>query len=270
MPKISCILPVNKDTPPFLDKAVESILNQSFTDFELIIVANDCSNELWCKTQTYSDPRVQSIRLKIGQLPFALNYGIEKAQGEYIARMDADDISHPKRFELQLQFLEKNKEISILGTQIQAINSNGEEVRFKRKIPLSNNHIQRKLPITNPLIHPTIMARKEFFIKMNGYQGSNLNEDYEMWLRARRVSGVKFANISDKLLYYRIHQNQLTSSNNMLNILDINLKTREFLYTKNPRFIIGIVVSLPPIQLIIKLVKKLSGTFIKTSPNIDT
>lgn len=264
MPTVSCILPVNKDDG-FLTDAVNSILVQTYQDFELIIVANNCSDNVWRTVQSFKDPRVIPIRCSIGQLPFALNLGIEKSQGKYIARMDADDIANPQRFAKQVSYLEEHQECDILGTNLEAINAQGEPVQYIRKFYQTDEDIKRKLPISTPLYHPTVMFKKDFILEVRGYAYEFYAEDYDLWLRARRLKKYHFYNLNEKLLKYRIHEHQATSSQNkrMPFISEISLRYREFLLTKEFLFLWGIFGASKLGRFMIKIKNVLKGNIVK-------
>ena len=194
MTKVSCILPVNKADHSYLDQAIKSILTQTYQDFELLIIANNCNDALWKHISQYNDSRIKKFRLELGQLSFAINFGIENAKGQLIARMDADDISHPERFKKQVDFFSNNN-VDILGTQIKGIDHQGNELNFTRNLPADNTSIRKKLVFTNPLIHPSIMIKKSTLIRLGGYQKGNGCEDYELWLRAVKDKTIIFSNI---------------------------------------------------------------------------
>ena len=108
---------VNKDDG-FLNEAIQSIISQSYSNFEFVIVANNCTDSLWSAINAWAekDCRIKPFRIKIGGLAFALNYGIEQAHGDYILRMDADDIAMPDLLEKKIAFLQDNPEVVILGS----------------------------------------------------------------------------------------------------------------------------------------------------------
>lgn len=238
-PDISVILPVNRDDG-FMDDAINSILGQSYSSFELIIVANNCSDVLWRKLLSYKDDRIMLFRIAIGQLPHALNFGIEKSRGKYIARMDADDISHINRFSTQVKFLKAFPVIDIVGSNYKIIDQNGVEIKRKAAIKLSNDLIQRNLIWSTCLAHPTVMFRKDRLIKIGGYAYGMYAEDWDLYLRMRRAN-YSFANLEQKLLSYRVHTNQSTSFNNKKrnDAYVVSLLIREFLYTKNFLFLLS-------------------------------
>lgn len=190
----------------YLREAIESILTQSFTEFEFIII-NDKSNDSSLKIikeYEQEDGRIKLIKNKqnLG-LTRSLNKGLSIAKYKYIARMDADDISMCDRFEKQVKFLEKNYDIDILGSYAYDINGKNKIIG-KRRVPLSHSDILEMLPILSPLIHPSVMFRKNSLDKTNGYnENFRTSQDYELWFRAAS-KGLKFHNLPEYLLKYRM------------------------------------------------------------------
>lgn len=131
----------------------------------------------------------------------ALNKGLEYCEGDMIARMDSDDISHPDRFKKQLAYFEKNPDTDVLGSFVTEIDFAGN-VGNLRKMPLSNEDVRKSLWAC-PMIHPTVMIKKESLVKVGGYDSTlRRRQDYELWFRGARF-GWKFANIPEPLLLYR-------------------------------------------------------------------
>jgi|SRR6185312_6159138 len=238
-PLVSCILPVHNDNGGFLDLAIQSILNQTFEDFEFIIVANACTDEFWANLNKYNDHRIRLFRTTIGQQAFNINYGLNESKGRYIARMDADDISLPERFEKQVKYLNENVEVGVLGTAHQEIDEFGNKGRIFRP-PKTDVDIRNMLFYSSPLSHPTIMFRKTLLLKNSGYMYRV--DDYDLWLRMRRTPDACFGNLDEVLLLYRRHAGQFTAQKNgSINAYSIaGLLLREFLITKNPKFLLGL------------------------------
>lgn len=264
MELISCIIPINKDHGHF-DESLSSILEQSYSKLEVIIIANNCSDDLWEKIQSIKDERVKSFRTPIGQIPFALNMAIHNAKGNYIARMDADDIAHPERFSKQIQYFQNNPNCDVLGSDYEAIDGEGKPVNYSRRLYVTDSEIKAKLPISNPIYHPTVMFKKSFILKVRGYAYGFYAEDYELWLRARRVGEYHFHNLKEKLIKYRVHNAQATSSSHkrLPFIEEIALRWREFLITKEFKFLIGIFASSKLGRFLIILNNKRKGKVIK-------
>ena len=185
----------------YIDDAIGSILNQTYQNIELIIVLEytDVQQELYKKLKKYNDKRIKIITnaTKLG-LSESLNIGLKQAQGKYVARMDDDDISELNRIEQQVKFLEKNKEISIVGTYMKFFgNSN-----LICKLPSENDELKVKCLYKTPLFHPTIMFRRDSFLENNFKYRDVYTEDYELWSRV--ISKLKIANIDKSLYNYRL------------------------------------------------------------------
>lgn len=188
----------------FLPKAINSILTQEFKDFEFIIVANgnhyqEVYNYL---VENYSfDKKVVILKSPIGQLAHALNVAIDHAKGDYIARMDSDDISAPQRLGCQLDFLLNNK-LDMVGANIRLIDEQGVELGI-RDMPRALR-IKKLLPFKNCFAHNTILIRRDILIEVRGYNSGFNSEDYDLWLRLRRKN-IRWDNMDMPLLDYRIH-----------------------------------------------------------------
>lgn len=209
MCKISIIMPVYNGEK-YLKEAIDSILNQKFKDFELIII-NDCSKDNTLKIiNSYNDERIILVNndknLGIAQ---TLNKGIEISKGKYIARMDADDICYPHRLETQINFMENNLDIGMCGSAVEVFTDKSSDIH---KCPLNHNEIKVLQIFNSAFCHPAIMIKKEILEQNNlryndFYEGM---EDYELWIRMSKVT--KLANIDDILLKYRSHSGQVTKS----------------------------------------------------------
>ncbi|EEF4573392.1 glycosyltransferase, partial [Salmonella enterica] len=191
--------------------AINSILNQTFRNYELIIIANgkDASEiATTLKEKINGNQQVKIIETCIGQLGFSLNLAISRSKYDIIARMDSDDISHPERLEKQITYLEKNN-LDLVGTAINLIDENDTFLGL-RSYP-QKNAIFKKIIFKNPFAHPSVMFRKDFFLKHRGYSGGFNSEDYDLWLRMRD-SIPRWDNMDEPLLNYRIHSNSTQKS----------------------------------------------------------
>ena len=222
--KISVILPVF-NAEKYLKEAIESILNQTYSDFELIILNDGSTDKSVNIINSFNDKRIVKINQKNIGLPSTLNKGISIAKGEYIARMDADDKSILNRFEIQIAFMERHREVDVLGGAINFIDLNGKYLG--RSFTLINNSLIRyyMFNIANVIAHPSVLIRKSAFEKYGIYNHQlNINEDYHLWCKFLR-NGAVIKNVSDTLLDYRIHDDSI-SSNNHFNRLNSELWNR--------------------------------------------
>ncbi|MFA5359793.1 MAG: glycosyltransferase [Patescibacteria group bacterium] len=207
--KISIIMPVYNGEA-YLKQAIDSIIGQTYVNFEYIII-NDCSTDKSKEIiQSYSDSRIiYSENEKNLGVAKTLNIGIKKSNGDYIARMDADDISLPTRLEKQANFLENNKNVGIVGTNAKIIDTNGKFINFYIR-PIGHRAIKWTALFSSPLIHPSVMSRSIILKKFN-YQKNFINcEDYELWSRLLFTSDVIFANLNEFLIHYRVHSESVT------------------------------------------------------------
>ena len=208
-PKISVIMPVYNNAEKYTKEAIESILNQTFTDFEFIIVYDPSfDNSLINIINSYSDARIRIIENKkrIG-LVKSLNKALRYAHGEYIARQDADDISLPNRLELQLDFLEKHPEVALLGTGIYVIDENGNEIEKRIMHPSPKKSLLKG----NRFIHGSVMFRKSVIDELGAYNELFKNsEDYELWLRISQKYDVN--NLTMPLYKLRYHGSSISSA----------------------------------------------------------
>lgn len=193
----------------YLQITIESILNQTFNDFELIIVDDASTLEYDYFIEQFNDERIKYIKLEQNAGPgHARNVGIKEANGEYIAITDSDDVYMPPRFELQVKFLDKNHEISLLGCTFRY--SNRKRLFI---LPTEDEDIRTYMLFNSPLNNSTIMFRKEEFEKKNlAYiEDINFGEDYELWINCM-FAGVKMANLSDFLMIYTRRPGQLSKA----------------------------------------------------------
>lgn len=207
-PTISVIMATYNELPEMVSLSIVSILNQSFSDFELLIF-DDSTNEatIFAINSFMHDDRVKIYRSekRIGFVA-SLNKGLELARGEYIARMDGDDISLPNRFESEVNFLKSNSRIAIVGGNINIINKDNAVVSH-REYPSVGFSLYLHSCVRSPLAHPTVMMRREIIDAGFRYNETlERSEDLDLWLRLMNV-GYKLANLSDTVLNYRVLEN---------------------------------------------------------------
>ena len=201
MPVISVILAVF-NSERFIEESIQSVLTQSYSDFELIII-NDASTD--GTPEIINQIRDSRIILVTNEKNHGLaknfNKGLDLAKGNFIARMDADDICHRDRFKKQISFFNKNPGVDVCGTWIQFF---GHQNRVLRN-PLKHEDIKADLFFINNIIHPSVMFRREKFLENNLRYDENLVilEDYNLWIKAIECKLI-FANIPKVLLKYRL------------------------------------------------------------------
>ncbi len=213
MPKISIVMSVYNGEK-YLRQSIESILSQSFKDFEFIII-NDGSTDNSLKIIEEfkkKDERIELISRENKGLIYSLNEGVKSAKGEYIARMDADDVSMPNRLEKQLKYVEEGG-LAVCGSWANGIDNKGIKTRFLNYPPKADR-IRFFTILHNPFIHTSVMFRKDIYEKVGGYRSFFKHiEDYELWTRI--VFKYKTDNITESLLEYRFHDDQITKKNNL-------------------------------------------------------
>ncbi len=203
-PKISVIMP-NYNCEKYIWEAIESILNQSFTDFEFIIIDDWSTDNSWNIIEEYAKKDERIIALKNDKnlkICATLNKWLELAKWEYIARMDSDDISLFDRFEKQINILENNKNIWICWTNCVFINEAWNKWNIKL-YPEKDIEIKKNIWNRNPILHPSVMFKKECYKNFWWYDENFLYaEDLELWIRFWQK--IEFYNIQENLLKYRI------------------------------------------------------------------
>lgn len=209
---ISVIMSVYNEVPEYLDVAIDSILNQTYKNFEFIILNDGSNDEIVEKLETAAkkDERIKLIHNEEQMgLTKSLNKGLAVAKGDFIARMDSDDFSVSTRFERQLAFFERNQDVDIIGTGVVSFGS--QSIFMSPCVETRNDEICAELFFTSGLCHPSVMIRKSFLDK-NGltYDGNvKKGQDYDMWERCSEFG--KLAVMGEILLFYRIHDKQITS-----------------------------------------------------------
>jgi glycosyltransferase involved in cell wall biosynthesis len=192
----------------FLSQAIDSVLTQSFTDFELIIIddgSKDNSSEI-IKNFENKDKRIVNIKNQENRgLIYCLNLGLEKAKGELIARVDSDDWWIDKdKLKKQVGFLENNSEYGLVDSFAKAFDENGREM-YNLKYPIEDEEIRKKILIKNCFVHSGVLFRKSVAILNNGYlENEKYVEDYGLWLRIGRKN--KFYNMPEEMVGYRISE----------------------------------------------------------------
>jgi len=215
-PIVTVLMPVYNGAK-YLSEAIDSILNQTFEDFEFLIIDDGSTDDSLEFIKSYDDHRMRLVvnDKNIGQTA-TLNKGLELAVGKYIARMDQDDISLPFRLEKQIKFMEENSEIGISGTSLQTIGFNTNEIY---SYAAEHSDIILNLFFHEPFIgHPTVIMNRHCIIENELFYDERYVHvsDYELWSRALHF--VKLANINEVLLYYRINPNQATQKHRNYNL----------------------------------------------------
>ncbi len=238
-PKISIIMPVY-NTQDYLAEAIESVLDQTFYDFELIIVDDDSSDKTLNIAKKYAkkDERIKIIKNEINKnIGASLNNGIYYSSAKIIARMDGDDISMPTRLEKQYKLLSKNKELAVVGCNMITIDEEGNEIG-RRSYTTDSEALKKKMFRYSPFAHPSTMYRKEVFQESGGYNPAlSPTEDLDLWMKIGRK--YELSNVPEYLFKYRVYKR--SSSHKRLRNVEIKVLLIRiyavFFYGYRPSFI---------------------------------
>jgi glycosyltransferase involved in cell wall biosynthesis len=212
-PHISVVMPVY-NSEKFLKKAIDSILNQTYAQFELILV-NDCSTDNSEKIiYSYSDPRIVYYKLEQNMgVVEASNFGLQHALALYTCIMHSDDIAAPARLAEQKKWLDDHKKTAAISSFITFINEEdaitGEWIEDRKNI--SAKEIKQTMPWVNCIAHPTVMIRTNIYKKYKYHINQQAQEDYDLWMRMLS-DGLIIEKIPTSLLYYRVHSASITST----------------------------------------------------------
>jgi glycosyltransferase involved in cell wall biosynthesis len=227
-PAVTVLMAVYNPQPAYLRQAVDSVLVQTFTDFELLIVEDPSAISTADILAGIEDSRIRlhrnEVRLGLAQ---SLNVGLSLARAALIARLDCDDACLPQRLERQLAFLSSHAEVDVYGSRIIVIDENGRRIA-RRNLPVTHDAIARRLRRTNALSHPSVMFRKASVEAAGGYEANQVVEDFELWCRML-TRGARFAASEEPLILYRFHPGALKFSLVRPTIASmIEIKTRYF------------------------------------------
>lgn len=210
---LSVVMPTHNDAE-YLRQAIDSILSQTFSQFEFIIVNDGSTDDTEEIIRSYSDSRIRYFANEVNMgNAYTRNVGMSKARGRYIAIMDSDDISPPDRFKLQMQFLEKHPDIDILGGAVEFFD---EKVSYIKQFPSNPEYTKAFLFFKNAMFQPAVMLRREAWEKYKlAYDPARENmEDYDLWFKAA-MAGAKLCSMEQVLLKYRISESQLSHTSNL-------------------------------------------------------
>lgn len=210
-PRVSVLLPVFNGAR-YLPGAIESILGQTYTDFELLIIDDGSSDDSIEVVRSYSDDRIFLYSNGFNEgLVKALNRGISLSRGEFVARMDCDDISHPRRLAEQVSFMDTHPRVALCGTWVKTFGARAVTVRHFA----NDEEIRAGLVFESQLAHPSVMIRKEVLDTHGLHYDENYPsaEDYALW--SAISTEYRLANVEKVLLFYRVHCRQVTAINKL-------------------------------------------------------
>jgi glycosyltransferase involved in cell wall biosynthesis len=283
-PLVSVIMPAYNATE-YMAEAIQSILDQTYERIELIVVNDQSTDATYQLAKKYVS--LYPKKVKVVSTPQqtnaagngAMNYGLKFAKGEYVARMDADDVAFPERISKQVAYLESHPDVIVLGSQAVVVDSEGIKTGVK-EMPVTHEEIYEQYGVFHPLIHPTVMYRRSALPNRNQIYKLkfDVNDDYYTFFSLLRVG--KFHNLNEPLLYYRIHGKNLSLNqpkSKFLNSVRIRFHAmREFDYKMSLRawvlMIMQLAVILPmpekaivPLYMIVRGISRtsLTGLFIR-------
>jgi len=224
---------------------MQSCLSQTMTDFELLLIVNGphVTRLVPILTQAYADDqRVRVIGTPIHLLNFSLSLGLHLARSPFVARMDADDVSHPERLARQLAYIQSHDDVAVLGSAYLLVDPQGN-LQGKVDVPETDLAIRKALRFRNPICHPAVMLRRDAILAAGGYLGGKNAEDYDLWLRLAMSQSWRFANLPEPLLSYNVSPDGAARRSREAYANVAGAQLRQFLVTRNIRWLMGASVS---------------------------
>ncbi len=207
MPKVTVLMPVFNGEA-YLRTAIESILKQSFDDFEFLIIDDGSTDGSHAIISSYNDLRIRLEHHESNRgTVHALNHGIRLARGKYIARMDCDDVSRPQRLEQQVRFMDDNPGIGVCGSGMRLIKKG--RLKNTRHLPESDQELKITLLFNTCFFHPTVIMKKSLAATFRYPENLVYTQDYNFWTRLARET--QFANLRETLVYFREHAEQIST-----------------------------------------------------------
>lgn len=229
MPEITILMPV-RNGEKYIKESIDSILKQTFTDFELLIMDDGSTDRTVERIERYTDERIRLIRRKHNFIR-NLNEGLELALGAYIARMDADDIMHTERLRIQLKRMKKNPNITVCGTWAKIFSDKGNErnvFHFGHEIICEP---VLELLKYNMLLHPSVMVKKEFLFNHHiKYQNYPYVEDYKLWFDIAKAGGILFVEPQELMMLRRSDTQVTVTKKEEMFLGSIRLRKEILLY----------------------------------------
>jgi len=207
-PTISVLMPAY-NAECYIAEAIESVLQQTYSDFELVVVNDGSTDNTLNIINGFNDPRIRVINQNNQGVAAALNNGLKNARAAYIARFDADDICHPERLQKQHSFLQNNPEYILVGSDVEYISAGGDHLFNFECIAHTHEEIIQKMYFYCPFVHPAVMYRKDSIINLGGYPEHAHNfEDYLLWTNITKAG--KLYNLPEPLIKYRLNPTSVT------------------------------------------------------------
>ena len=259
---VSIVLPVYRPHEQFFREAVRSVLAQTMTDFELIIVEDPSEISAAALLRDLDDPRIHHVvNPRRTSLPEQHNLGLSLARGSFICRFDADDVCEPHRLERELDFLQRHPDVSVVSSALRVVDEDGRNVGV-RVYPQTHEEIRRTFPFANPVANSAVMFRREVYGRFGGWRTDSTlpAQDYE-WYSRLAAAGVRFANLGEPLVRYRLHAESIKSTSVRATIAS-TLETKQRYWAaemgwkgRATMFAERILLRLPP-QLVLRLFRR--------------
>ena len=229
MPEITVLMPV-RNGEKYIKESIDSVLNQTLTDFEFLIIDDGSTDRTVEIIQGYTDKRIRLVR-KEHQFIQNLNEGLELASGSYIARMDADDIMHTERLRIQLKRMKKNPDITVCGTWAKIFSDKGNERKISHLGYGIIHEPVLELLKYNMLLHPSVMIKKEFLLNHHiEYQNYPCVEDYKLWFDIAKSGGILFVEPQELLMFRRSDTQVTVTKKEEMSLGSIHLRKEILLY----------------------------------------
>lgn len=246
-PVVSWLLCTNR-VDNLLWRAIDSCLSQTFTDFELLIIANGPQAELLAEqvnAHYIDDVRVRVVTSDVQMLNFNLSLGVWSAKGRYIARMDGDDVAVPERLALQVSFMDAHPDVIVLGSSYELIDANNQ-ILGRVNLPCTDSEIRNLLITSNPFCHPSVMLRRKAIADGGAYLGGRNAEDYDLWCRLslQHTEAAIFANLKDPLVRYNIDPFGAARRSREAYSNVVACQVRTFLVTGHWRWLMGAIINI--------------------------
>lgn len=211
MPTVSIVMPVYNSSD-YLEEAITSMLKQTYTDFECIVINDGSTDDSDAVVRSFRDPRLRYLQNDGNKgLVYTLNRGIDEARGKYIARMDGDDISLPERLDEQVAYLENHPQVDVVASVVKLIDPHGNPTGYWKedRDNVSESAIREMLPVNNCIAHPSVLARTELLRSFRYLHSQAQAEDYDLWLRLLSA-GKTIHKLEKPLLLHRIRPGSFT------------------------------------------------------------
>jgi len=238
MPAVSVLMPCY-NAAATITEALESLSNQTFSEFEIIAVDDGSTDNTLAILQTWAarDTRLRVLSRPHEGIITALNAGLEACRARYVARMDADDICHPKRLERQVAILDAHPEVALVSCLVEGFPKEDLREGFRIYIDWQNSlvgdeDIRREMFVESPLAHPSVTFRKTLVEALGGYQEHGWAEDYDLWLRLY-LQGARFAKIPEVLVSWREYPERLTRSDGRYSVENF-LRAKAYYLARGP------------------------------------